>query len=293
MSSAIPISTSQAASDSGQFSRFLDLPAEVRNYVYSFAFIPGTVRVLSSTGGVVPVYEHGSRKSDPERIQLEYFVETSTGLDVQQMNLSQCVITRQIYHELMHLFFTKTVWAFRDTDSFVVAVNVLPARVQRQIRKVSVFVPPKRTRERGDDGEPKVIKTYISTNYENAINTLKYQMNPMALRIYIDLEWYDRRDTLENVSDIGRRLPATNIISYFSECIPVLEIPIAKSHLSMIKAKGLWNELYDEFGANNVGWYPRGEDRYGGITGVIVVQNKGYVPFSSCSTQDSVDIIDE
>src|SRR2546421_10007146 len=133
----------QTLGSATQTSRFFDLPAEVCHEIYFLAFnVPRTQVTLHaySTGTRAQTKQDGSR----QRIQFEYFVDSPSGLEVHQVRMSGSTICRQIYNEIMNLWFERSTWAFGNTSMLLDALDVIPISVQSQIRNLALWVEPGR-----------------------------------------------------------------------------------------------------------------------------------------------------
>ena len=138
-----------------QFSRILDLPAELRYNVYQQALLlPDTLHVsLTGTKGTnfseifqlatgqitkSSVWEDWSLKTfDSRKISFEHIVESQNRLVVEPFSLSRFRVNRQIHTELQHLFYTRCTWYFNSLDSLVRGLVFLPAHVRVKIRHLA------------------------------------------------------------------------------------------------------------------------------------------------------------
>jgi hypothetical protein len=138
-----------------QFSRVLDLPAELRYNIYQHAFLlpetlhvslTGTKRsnfsetIQLTTGQITKSSVWGTQSSenfDSRKISFEHIVESQDRLVVEPFSLSRFRINRQIHTELQHLFFTRCTWYFNSLDSLVHGLVFLPDHVRMRIRHLS------------------------------------------------------------------------------------------------------------------------------------------------------------
>jgi hypothetical protein len=138
-----------------QFSRILDLPAELRYNIYQQAFLlPDTLHVSITgtkgphcveafeltTGKITKSTARGLGHSeivDSRKISFEHIVESLHGLAVEPFTMSRFRVSRQIYAELQHLFYTASTWSFNSLDSLVYALIFLPSHVRIQIRHLA------------------------------------------------------------------------------------------------------------------------------------------------------------
>jgi hypothetical protein len=142
-----------------KFSRFLDLPAELRYNVYYHALLPETLHV-SLTGTNDTRYTESfdlttgkitkspSRSlgnivdGDSRKISFEHIFESRNKLMIEPFSISTFSVNRQIYGELQHLFYQKSTWYFNNLDSLVHSLIFLPSRVRMKIRHLAFSLKP-------------------------------------------------------------------------------------------------------------------------------------------------------
>ena len=267
-----------------QTSKFFDLPAEVCHEIYCLAFdVPRTHVTLHaySTGTRAQTKQDGSR----QRIQFEYFVDSPSGLEVHPVRMSGLRICRQIYNEIMNLWFERSTWAFGNASMLLDALDVIPISVQSQIRSLALWVEPGRVICTADEQRERP-KNYITCSIQE-LNTAALRLRSFrrlqVLQLYIDLATFRKRRN----PDLSRRnihliedgwpyydFSANEAIGEFVWCGMETRISIAEVDLERLNVGGLWNDLGHCFGPSNVQWVPHGKDRYRGVVGDIVIKDE-------------------
>ncbi len=296
LTSSVDDSNSQT-SDEAKFSGFLELPGEVRNLVYSYAFIPKTVRVSSTGPGdeLLELYRSPSvyferksvpdrkRQRQPSRVRLEYFHETAVGLEILPLSISRFVVNRQIYTEILSIFFGRCVWTFGNTKCLLDALEVLSLSVKRQIRNLAISVESQGRTVVDIHGGSQWIRTACSfQRHEEATVHFRNLGELETLYIYIDVGLFsrqlDKMLKLHKTRSRSRKLEyeysAFEVIALYSWGAKVIKIPIAKSELPSMRSQGWLDQLEHFFGAENVRWIANGEDRYQRVLGDIVIHTK-------------------
>jgi hypothetical protein len=281
---------------STQTSRFFDLPTEVCHEIYFLAFdVPRTHVILHaySTGTRAQTKQDGSR----QRIQFEYFVDSPSGLEVHQVRMSGFTICRQIYNEIMNLWFERSTWAFGNASMLLDALDVIPISVQSQIRSLALWVEPGRVICTAE--EPRGLpKDYITCSIQElniAALRLRSFRRLQVLQLYIDLATFRKRKnpdlSRQNIHLIENGRPhydfsANEAIGQFVWYGMETRISIAEVDLERLNAEGLWKDLVYCFGPSNVQWIPHDKDRYRGVLGDIVIKDEmRKVPGSSDKPQ--------
>jgi hypothetical protein len=142
-----------------KFSRFLDLPAELRYNVYYYAMLPETLHVSLTgtkdarytesfdltTGKITKSPSRSLRNimdRDSRKISFEHIFESQNKLMIKPFSISTFSVSRQIYGELQHLFYQKSTWYFDNLDSLVYSLIFLPSRVRMKIRHLAFSLKP-------------------------------------------------------------------------------------------------------------------------------------------------------
>ena len=142
-----------------KFSRFLDLPAELRYNVYYHALLPETLHVSLTgtedarytesfdltTGKITKSPSRSPRNivdRDSRKISFEHIFESQNKLMIEPFSISRFSVNRQIYGELQHLFYQKSTWYFNNLDSLVYGLIFLPSRVRMKIRHLAFSLKP-------------------------------------------------------------------------------------------------------------------------------------------------------
>ena len=142
-----------------KFSRFLDLPAELRYNVYHYALLPETLHVSLTgtydaryaesfdlaTGKITKSSSRSLRNivdGDSRKISFEHIFESQNKLMIEPFSISTFPVNRQIYGELQHLFYQKSTWYFNNLDSLVYGLIFLPSRVRMKIRHLAFSLKP-------------------------------------------------------------------------------------------------------------------------------------------------------
>ena len=275
----------QTPGSATQTSRFFDLPAEVCHEIYFLAFgIPTTKVTLHahSTGTRAQTKRDGSR----QRIQFEYFVDSPSGLEVRQIRMSRYRICRQIYTEIMNLWFERATWAFGNASMLLDALEVIPISVQSKIRSLAIWVEPGRSTCRVPDGSREVSTQHTACSIQElnaAALRLRFFQQLRVLQIYIALATFRRRKNPDrprkDMYSIKNDQPhydfsANEAIGLFVWDDLETRISVAEADLRTLNAEGLWTDLEYCFGPSNVQWAPRDKDRYRGVLGDIVIKGE-------------------
>jgi hypothetical protein len=273
-----------AAQSTVQTSRFFDLPAEVCHEIYFLAFdiprIPVILRSFS-TGTRSQTERDGSLP----RIQFEYFVESPSGLELHQVKMSRFRICRQIYTEIMNLYFERSTWAFGNASALLDAFHVIPISIQSQIRSLAIWIQPGRigcTEQRPRPDQP---GQHISCSIQElsaAASCLRYLKRLQVLQLYIDIPSFRKRknpDLSRHVHLLENGQPyydfsANQAIGLFVWDGVETKISLAEAELCQLNADGLWTDLGYCFGVTNIQWVPCGKDRYRGVMGDIVIKGE-------------------
>lgn len=126
-----------------KFSRFLDLPAELRYNVYYHAMLPETLHVSLTgtkdarytesfdltTGKITKSPSRSLRDimdRDSRKISFEHIFESQNKLMIKPFSISTFPVNRQIYGELQHLFYQKSTWYFNNLDNLVYGLFFSP-----------------------------------------------------------------------------------------------------------------------------------------------------------------------
>src|SRR4051812_29606071 len=142
-----------------KFSRFLDLPSELRYNVYCHAMLPETLHVSLTgtrdarytesfdltTGTITKSPSRRLRNTldgDSRKISFEHIFESQNKLMIEPFSISTFPVNRQIYGELQQLFYQKSTWYFNNPDSLVYGLFFLPSRVRMKIRHLAFSLKP-------------------------------------------------------------------------------------------------------------------------------------------------------
>ena len=142
-----------------QFSRILDLPAELRYNIYHEALLPETLHVSLTgtksaqniecfdltTGRITKSSLRdiwNSEDIDSRKISFQHIFESEDKLVIEPFSVSTFRVNRQIYAELQHLFYDKSTWFFNSLDSLVCGLIFLPRHVRTKIRRLAFTLMP-------------------------------------------------------------------------------------------------------------------------------------------------------
>jgi hypothetical protein len=234
-----------------------------------------------STGTRSQTERDGSR----QRIQFEYFVDSPSGLELHQVKMSRFRICRQIYTEIMNLYFERSTWAFGNASTLLDAVDVIPISIQSQIRSLAIWIQPGRivwTEQVLRSEQP---EQHISCSIQElgaAASCLRYFKRLQVLQLYIDLPSFRKQknpDLSRHVHLLENGQPhydfsANEAIGLFVWDGVETRISLAETELWQLNAGGLWTDLGYCFGVTNIQWVPRGKDRYRGVMGDIVIKGE-------------------
>jgi hypothetical protein len=268
-----------------QTSKFFTLPPEICHEIYFLAFdiprSPVTLRSLSNVPGAQR-RQHGNH----EPIQFEYFVDSPSGLVLHQVQMSQFRICRQIYTEIMDLYFERGTWAVGNASMVVRAPLEIPMSIQSRIRSLAISIEAGRiVWGEGED------ERHIACSIEQ-LGTIAQRLRSLhrlrVLHLYIDLVAFRkhrkpdrlRRDLFRAGNDQAHYdFFANEAISLFVWEGLETRISLGKAELRELNADGLWTDLGYCFGPQNIQWVPRSKDRYRGVMGDIVITGQQRRPW--------------
>jgi hypothetical protein len=295
-----PLSTSygEKSRSTTQTSRFFTLPAEVCHEIYFLAFdiprTPVTLRSFSSAPKA-QTEQDGSR----QRIQFEYFVDSPSGLELHQIKMSRFRICRQIYTEIMDLYFERSTWAFGNAKLLLDALDVIPMSMQSQIRSLAIWIEPGRIiwteqLEEFRRSEPKQHTTCSIQELSVAALRLRSLQRLRVLQLYVNLATFRKRKNPDlsrhdiHVNENGQPhydFSANEAIGLFVWDGMETRISLAEAELRELSVEGLWTDLSYCFGTTNIRWVRRSEDRYRGVMGDIVIKGeRRKIPESSAES---------
>jgi hypothetical protein len=184
---------------------------------------------------------------------------------------------RQIYNEIMNLWFERSTWAFGNASMLLDALDVIPISVQSQIRSLALWVEPGRvicTTEEQRELHCSVQELNTAALHLRSFRRLQ------VLQLYIDLATFRKRRNPDlsrrNIHLIENGRPhydfsANEAIGEFVWYGMETRMSIAEVDLESLNVGGLWNDLGHCFGPSNVQWVRHGKDRYRGVVGDIVI----------------------
>jgi hypothetical protein len=260
-----------------QFSRILDLPAELRYNIYHQALLPEILHV-SLTGTKDPYFFetfdlttgkiHKSSSTDCRnslnfdfrKISFEHIGESQDKMVVEPFSISRFRVNRQIYDELQHLFYNKSTWFFNSLDNLVCGLIFLPDHVRMKIRHLSFTLmavdierdpysfPGAKIRMRNERWSLPLISGLLQSNTQ--LRTLKIQYSKLGML----LEGLVERE----LRQMNEGQKAAWAITKF--LLPGVVTSFLYRNAEMTK------ELLDSAGkvcgASNVEWRSLGQDRY-------------------------------
>ena len=279
--------------------RLLDLPAELRYNIYHQALLPETLHVsltgikdiryierldptsevminstLIGSSEIDPVALANAstivRKVDSRKISFDHIFESRNKLVVESFSMSSFPISRQIYAELKHLFYTRCTWFFSNLDGLVSSLQFLPGHVRKKIRHLAFTLmsvelrsplntfPERRTRG-GDQ-----IWTLHSIS---ALLQSQLQLHTLSIH-YSKLDILFAGTLARALRQLSEGHKATCAVTQF--IWPGLETRLLYGNAEM--TADLVDSLGRIYGTKNVEWRSRGQDRYSTPLSELVIR---------------------
>lgn len=240
---------------------FLDLPAEIRRYVYDLW---------------IPIFFHVS--TGRGRVRLQYFTETLQGLLFETFSVSPFVLNRQFYQEFWHSLFARSTWSFSNPGLLLTAFRTLSTNsvVVDRIRHVSIRLgeyskmSPSRSRSNCPSDDNATI-----FSFRRARQTLLHMKQLQTLLVYLNLSDFGYVRANPRTA-IPANTVAANCVADFTWAGLETRVPFAKSVLD----NEFIRTLRLRCGDANVSLVPKAEDRYAGQMVDVVV--------SQCAVVDSM-----
>lgn len=263
-----------------QTSKFFILPTEICHEIYFLAFdIPRSPITLGINLDVPSTQreQDGSR----ELIRFEYIVESASGVEFHQVKGSQFKqfrICRQIYMEVMDLYFERGTWEIGNASFVFGKLLQIPMSIQSQIRSLKMWIVSNYIvwGERGRGGH-----TACSIEQLDGIAQRFRSLHQLrVLHLSIDLAAFPKPDQLPRdlfVVENGQlhyHFSAVEAISLFVWEGLETRIWLAEAELRDLNAEGLWTDLGYCFGPPNIQWVPLSKDEHLGVLGDIVITGK-------------------
>lgn len=230
--------------------RFLDLPAEIRRYIYDL-WIPDTLHVSLGCRG----------------IRLQYFAETREGFCFQVISPRPFFLSRQIYDEFCHALFARSTWSFSCANLLSKAFCRLHKFTTDRIRHVSIRL----TADSSTVTRRPTRKSKKGSNFPafEPAQLLRQMKQLQTLLIYINLTDFG---CLVSTRNSERENRATNIcaasyVANFTWDGLQTRVPFAESDLT----PDFIRTLKAHCGDGNVSSVPKHKDRYAGQMVDIVI----------------------
>ncbi|ERF69416.1 hypothetical protein EPUS_05961 [Endocarpon pusillum Z07020] len=230
--------------------RFLDLPAEIRRYIYDL-WIPSFLHVSTGCG----------------RVRLQYFTDTREGLIFQTLSVRPFFLNRQFYHEFWYSLFARTTWCFSNPDLLLSALECLSNPMVDRIRHVSVRLGEYGRWPKVRSNTPSKDRSH-SFDFRSAVQTLRHMDQLQTLLIYINLAdfGYVRANPW---TALPANTIAANCVADFTWSGLVTRVPFARSVLD----QEFIRTLKFRCGEASVSLVPKPEDRYAGqMVDVVISQ---------------------
>jgi hypothetical protein len=266
-----------------QPSKFFNLPTEICHEIYFLAF--GIPRSPITLGTHLDFLSAQTKQdSSREPIQFEYFVESPSGLEFHQVKVSQFRqfrIGRQIYMEVMDLYFERGTWEVGDASLVFGQLLQIPMSIQSQIRSLKIWIGSNRIvwGER-EDGRHTTCSIEALGDIAQRLRSL-HRLRVLHLSIELAAFRKQRRPSqlLRDlfVVENGQHhydFSAIEAIGLFVWEGLETRIWLGEAELRDLNAEGLWTDLGYCFGPPNVQWVPLSKDRYRGVLGDIVITGK-------------------
>ena len=210
-----------------------------------------------------------------KKILFDELTELDGGLSIRPLSLSNFIITKEIYAELLHLLFTKSVWHLDDLETLSLVLDVIPKKPRQRICSIAF---------RLEGGRDCIVHDRISTSLpvrqsyqtlRKAAYVLRKDLKLGSLTLYLHVktfDWLKVRSDSEAPFDYDYSV--SQAVQLFNWEGLETRLPFSETEFIGLEKFHLINELKGVLVRKSVQWVPGGEDRYRGRLGDIVIGRK-------------------